>query len=78
MNADDLVFPDFSDHPPAPKLSFEQYADWIFNEIIPELHRRGEMTKEKLLADFMKNEGRMTSMPDFSWLKKGKKDQAGD
>jgi len=26
----------------------------------------------------MKNEGRMTSMPDFSWLKEGKKDQAGD
>ena len=49
MNADDLVFPDFSDHPPAPKLSFEQYADWVFNEIIPVLHRRGEMTKEKLL-----------------------------
>ena len=36
------------------------------------------MTKEKLLADFMKNEGRMTSMPDFSWLKEGKKDQAAE
>jgi prophage antirepressor-like protein len=55
VNADDLVFPDFSDHPPAPKFSFEQYAHWVFNEIIPELHRRGEMTKEKLLANFMKN-----------------------
>jgi prophage antirepressor-like protein len=60
------------------ETQFEQYADWVFNEIIPELHRRGEMTKEKLLADFMKNEGRMTSMPDFSWLKEGKKEQAGD
>jgi len=34
------------------------------------------MSKERLLADFMKNEGRMTSMPDFSWLKEAKKDQA--
>jgi hypothetical protein len=24
----------------------------------------------------MKNEGRMTSMPDFSWLQNGKKEQA--
>lgn len=78
MNSGDLAFPDFSDHPPAPKLSFDQYADWVFNEIVPEMHRRGEMTKEKLLADFMKNEGRMTSMPDFSWLKEGKKDHAAE
>jgi hypothetical protein len=60
-----LKFPDFSDHPPPPQLSFEQYEWWVFEEIVPELARRGEMTEEKLIADFMNNEGRVTSWPDF-------------
>jgi hypothetical protein len=66
MNALDLEFPDFSNHPPSPKLTFEQYEKWVCEEIVPELARRGEMTREKLIADFMKNEGRQTEeWPDF-------------
>jgi len=66
MNALDLEFPDFSNHPPPPKLTFEQYEKWICEEIVPELARRGEMTREKIIADFMKNEGRQTEeWPDF-------------
>lgn len=78
MNSGDLAFPDFSGHPPSPRLENGEFADWIINDWIPLCSERGEMTKEKLLADFMKNEGRMTSMPDFSWLKEGKKDQAAE
>jgi hypothetical protein len=66
MNALDLELPDFSNHPPPPKLTFEQYEKWVCEEIVPELARRGEMTREKLIADFMKNEGRQTEeWPDF-------------
>jgi hypothetical protein len=66
VNALDFDFPDFSNHPPPPKLTFEQYEKWICEEIVPELARRGEMTREKLIADFMKNEGRQTEeWPDF-------------
>jgi hypothetical protein len=59
MSIDDLKLPDLSDHPPPPQLSYEEYYHWVFEEIVPELARRGEMTGEKLTADFMRNEGRM-------------------
>jgi hypothetical protein len=65
MSVLDLKFPDFSGHPPPPQVTYEQYSDWVLGEIIPELARRGEMTEEKLIADFMNNEGRVTSWPDF-------------
>lgn len=66
MNTLDLEFPDFSSHPPAPKLSFEQYQRWVCEEIVPELARRGEMTREKLIEDFKRNEGRQTEeWPNF-------------
>jgi hypothetical protein len=55
----EMKLPDLSGHPPPPHLSFEEYQRWVFEEIVPELARRGEMTKEKLIADFMRNEGRM-------------------
>jgi hypothetical protein len=55
----EMTLPDLSGHPPPLHLSFEQYQQWIFGEIVPELARRGEMTEEKLIADFMRNEGRM-------------------
>jgi mannose/cellobiose epimerase-like protein (N-acyl-D-glucosamine 2-epimerase family) len=71
-----IQWPDFSGHPPAPRLENEDFAEWIIKDWIPLCSERGEMTKEKLLADFMKNEGRMTSMPDFSWLQNRKKEQA--
>lgn len=60
MKIDDLILPDLSGHPPPPQLSYEQYQQWILGEIIPDLARRGEMTLEKLIADFRNNEGRMT------------------
>jgi hypothetical protein len=59
MNPLDFDLPDFSSHPPPPKLTFEEYQRWICEEIVPELARRGEMTLEKLRDDFMRNEGRM-------------------
>jgi hypothetical protein len=59
MNIDHLEFPDFFGHPPPPQLSYEQYRDWVFGEIVPHLASMGEMPHEKLLEDFMKNEGRM-------------------
>ena len=65
MSVSGLKFPDFSDHPPPPQLTYEEYQRWVCEEIIPELARRGEMTEEKLIADFMNNEGRVTSWPDF-------------
>lgn len=66
MNTLDLDLPNFSEHPPAPEMSFAEYQRWIFEEIVPELARRGEMTTEKLLDDFLRNEGRQTEeWPDF-------------
>ena len=66
MDVSDFELPDYSNHPPAPKLTFEQYERWIFGEIAPMLAREGKLTREALLADFMKNEGRQTEeWPDF-------------
>lgn len=47
-------------------MSFEEYERWIFEDIVPMYARRGEMTIEKLREDFMRNEGSVTSWPDFS------------
>jgi polyhydroxyalkanoate synthesis regulator phasin len=66
MSVLDIDLPDFSGHPSAPKMSFEQYQRWVCEEIVPELVRRGEMTREKLIEDFLRNEGRQTEeWPDF-------------
>ncbi len=66
MNAIDLDLPDFSNHPPPPKLSFEQYERWICEEIVPALAREGKLTREHLIADFMRSEGSQTEdWPDF-------------
>ncbi len=66
MNSLELEFPDFSGHPPSPKLTFEQYQKWVCEEIVPALARQGEMTTEKLIQDFLRNEGRQTEeWPDF-------------
>jgi len=66
MNTLDLKLPGFSAHPPAPKMTFEQYQRWICEEIIPEIARRGEMTEEWRREDFLRNEGRQTEpWPDF-------------
>ncbi len=66
MNILDLEFPDFSNHPPPPKLTFEQYQRWVCEEIVPALAREGKMTREQIIADFMQNEGRQTEeWPDF-------------
>lgn len=66
MNTLDLEFPDFSGHPPPPKLSFEQFQHWVCEEIVPDLARRGYMTPAAVLSDFMRNEGRQTEpWPDF-------------
>ena len=66
MTNPELKFPDLSGHPPPPRLSFEEYQRWIFTEIVPALARQGEMTVEKLRADFQRSEGAVTAWPDFS------------
>ncbi len=66
MNILELELPDLSGHPPTPKLTFEQYQRWICEEIGPMLARQGKFSREELIADFMKNEGRQTEeWPDF-------------
>lgn len=66
MNIIDLDLPDLSGHPPAPKLTFEGYQQWICEQIVPMLAREGKMSDEEMLADFMKNEGSQTEeWPDF-------------
>lgn len=59
MSILDIELPDLSGHPPAPKLTFEQYQRWVCEEIGPALAAAGEMTPEKLREDFLRNEGRM-------------------
>ncbi len=66
MRFPDLDLGNFSDHPPAPKLSFEQYEQWICGEIVPMLARAGKLTDAEILADFMRNEGRQVEeWPNF-------------
>lgn len=64
MKIIDIEFPELSDHPPAPKLTFEQYQRWVCEEIGPQLAEAGEMTPEKLREDFIKNEGSMQEFHD--------------
>ena len=48
------------------KLPLEIYSWLVYNVWVPEAAARGEMTREKLLEDFMRNEGRQTEeWPDF-------------
>lgn len=56
----DLNFPDWSDHPPPPRLSMAEYEAWIIGEILPALHAAGKLTEEELLKDLARNEGAMT------------------
>lgn len=65
MSVPDLKLPDFSGHPPPPKLSFEEYEAWIINECIPAAAARGEMEPTKLIEEFRNNEGRVSEWPDF-------------
>lgn len=65
MSVPDLKLPDFSGHPPPPKLSFKEYEAWIINECIPAAAARGEMEPTKLIEEFRNNEGRVSEWPDF-------------
>ena len=48
------------------KLPLEIYSWLVCNVWIPEAAARGEMTEEKLIEDFLRNEGRQTEKwPDF-------------
>ena len=60
MTDTDLTFPDWSGHPPPPRLSFEEYEAWILKEILPALHAEGKMSVPYLRKQFDQNEGRMT------------------
>jgi hypothetical protein len=66
QNDPPLDLPDWSQHPPSPRMSFEEYQHWICCEVIPAAVARGEMTPEKLFEDFRRNEGSVKEWPDFS------------
>lgn len=72
MSEPNMNLPDLTGHPPPPRLSFEEYERWICGEIIPMLAARGEMTDEKLIEDFMNNEGRVREWPDLNPLRESK------
>ncbi|MCW1914217.1 hypothetical protein OJ996_11565 [Luteolibacter sp. GHJ8] len=75
MSELDIQLPAFANHPPSPKMTFEQYQRWICEEIVPDLVRSGEMTRERLIEDFLRNEGRQKEeWPDFGEVSRiGKK-----
>ena len=54
-----LNLPDWSDHPPPPRLSMEEYEKWILEEVLPAAHAAGKLTTEALLEDLARNEGAM-------------------
>jgi hypothetical protein len=59
MSKSQLKFPDWTGHPPPPRLSFEEYEAWILGEILPTLRAAGKLTDEELRKDFDRNEGLM-------------------
>jgi len=60
----DLVFPDFSNHPPPPQVSLDVYERWVLQTFAKS--RKADMTLDEIRADFMRNEGRQTEeWPDF-------------
>lgn len=56
----DLKFPDWSDHPPAPKLSFAEYEAWVLGFVLPRLAAAGKWTPEAIREDFRERNGTMT------------------
>lgn len=54
MKITEIQLPDFSDHPPPPQLTFEQFQHWVCVEIPAAVE---DVTPEVLRAEFMKNEG---------------------
>ncbi len=64
MSVIDLNLGDFSDHPPPPQVTLEQYELWVLELL--KCGMRPVMSDEQIIADFMKNEGRQTEpWPDF-------------
>jgi hypothetical protein len=60
----DFDLPDLSGHPPPPQVTLGVYEKWVFESFAQ--NRRQTMTKDQVIADFMKNEGRQTEeWPDF-------------
>ena len=64
MNVIDLDLPDFSNHPPPPRLTLEQYEKWIFEMLASGM--RPERTPEEEEAEWLRNEGSQKEpWPDF-------------
>jgi predicted amidophosphoribosyltransferase len=64
MNVIDLDLPDFSDHPPPPRLTLAQYENWVLE--IYAKSKYPKMSNEEMLAEWMRNEGSQTEeWPDF-------------
>ena len=64
MKVIDLDLPDFSNHPPPPRLTLAQYETWV-----SEMYAKSKyptMTHEEMHAEWMRNEGSQTEeWPDF-------------
>lgn len=61
-----MDLPDFSGHPPAPRVDLATFERWVIDVFIPQAIARGELTQESAIADFARNEGRQTEpWPDF-------------
>jgi hypothetical protein len=64
MNVIDLDLPDFSDHPPPPRLTLAQYEKWVLE--VYAKSKYPNMSHEEMLAEWMRNEGSQTEeWPDF-------------
>jgi hypothetical protein len=60
----EIDLPDFSGHPPPPKMTLEQYEKWVL-----EMYAKSKyptMSREEILEEWLRNEGSQTEeWPDF-------------
>lgn len=57
MKIIELNLPDLSDHPAPPQVDLGVFESWVRGDAAT--RTRAAMTDEEVVADFMRNEGRM-------------------
>jgi hypothetical protein len=64
MKIPEIDLPDFSGHPPPPKMTLAQYEKWVL-----EMYAKSKyptMSHEEMMKEWMRNEGSQTEeWPDF-------------